>query len=383
MMRSVLLRFVLPLLICCTTPQFAAAQQWHAEVQAGRIRSALDAAGTAAQTLAVGLSYRAVNSGLGLSVGVPASQGEPLWGSINGSHRAAVYRGRFVFGVDLSASGYVMHDRAERIRNVPDVFGRPQVVTEPPITGNAFAAQAAPVIGIEATRWQLHARTGASLYRSRFGELERSRTVIVSDVQLTVTPTSTFALAPVVRRFAADDAQHLYAGMTAIAGNDAGSLWASAGTWPNVDSAGVSWGLGATLKVLSRASLTASGRHDGFDALYLNPAQTSWSLGLSVRIGGSAPAAMPVPAAYENGRATIQLDAAHASTQPMIAGDFTNWKPRPMQRTRDAWTYTAHLAPGVYNYAFVDAQGKWFVPEDYPGRKSDGMGGTVAVLVVR
>jgi hypothetical protein len=382
MMRRIFVTLMLPLLSCMTA-SVGGAQQWHAEVQAGRIRSALDASGTAAQTLAVGLNYRATNSGLGFSLGVPTSQGEPLWGAVNGSHRAAFYTGGFVFGVDVSGSGYVMHDRAERIRNVPDVFGRPQVVTEPPITGNAFAVQAAPVLGYEAARWQLHARTGAAHYRSQFGEIERSRTVILSEVQLTVAPTSAFALVPAIRRFAADGTQQLYAGFTAIAGNDVGSVWASAGTWPNVDSTGVSWGVGATLKLLSRASLTASGRHDAFDALYLNPAQTSWSVGVSIRIGGATPSALPVPAAYENGRAAIRLDAARAGAQPMIAGDFTNWRPRPMQRTGNSWTYTAELAPGVYNYAFVDAQGNWFVPEDYPGRKSDGMGGTVAVLVVR
>ncbi|HEY8485417.1 MAG TPA: hypothetical protein VIL13_12465 [Longimicrobiales bacterium] len=41
------------------------------------------------------------------------------------------------------------------------------------------------------------------------------------------------------------------------------------------------------------------------------------------------------------------------------------------------------VAPGVYHYAFVTADGKWFVPESVPGRKDDGMGGHVAVLVVR
>jgi hypothetical protein len=90
-----------------------------------------------------------------------------------------------------------------------------------------------------------------------------------------------------------------------------------------------------------------------------------------------------VPAAYENGQATIELAAAHSATAPMIAGDFTNWQPRPMQRSGDSWIYRAALPPGVYNFSFVDAQGKWFVPEAYPGRKADGMGGVVAVLVVR
>ena len=54
-----------------------------------------------------------------------------------------------------------------------------------------------------------------------------------------------------------------------------------------------------------------------------------------------------------------------------------------MQRAGSDWTYSVAIQPGVYNYAFVDAQGEWFVPENHPGRKSDGMGGHVAVLVVQ
>jgi hypothetical protein len=79
----------------------------------------------------------------------------------------------------------------------------------------------------------------------------------------------------------------------------------------------------------------------------------------------------------------IQLPLAHASSAPRVAGDFNAWKPQPMQRSDSAWVFTVQLAPGVYNYAFVDDNGEWFVPAKHPGRKSDGMGGTVAVLVVR
>ena len=54
-----------------------------------------------------------------------------------------------------------------------------------------------------------------------------------------------------------------------------------------------------------------------------------------------------------------------------------------MERDGTFWSYTVAAAPGVYNYAFVSATGDWFVPENVPGRKDDGMGGHVAVLVVR
>ncbi|HEY0808560.1 MAG TPA: hypothetical protein VGD49_00305, partial [Longimicrobiales bacterium] len=250
MMSNVFVKSLMLASAICATSSIAVAQQWDAEVQAGRMRSALDAASTSVPTVAAGLNYRGLNSGIALFVGVPTSEGAPFWGSVSASRRVELLqRGGFVAGVDLSGNGYLMRERGQRVRNIPDVFGRPQTITEPGITGGAFAGQALPVIGYEATRWQLHARAGASHYTSRFGELDRNHTVIISDAQLTLTPSSSFALVPVVRRYAADNTQDMYAGISAIAGNDAGSVWGSVGTWPGRDTVGVSWGVGATLKV--------------------------------------------------------------------------------------------------------------------------------------
>jgi hypothetical protein len=36
----------------------------------------------------------------------------------------------------------------------------------------------------------------------------------------------------------------------------------------------------------------------------------------------------------------------------------------------------------VYHYAFRSADGEWFVPASMAGRRDDGMGGHVAMLVV-
>ena len=46
------------------------------------------------------------------------------------------------------------------------------------------------------------------------------------------------------------------------------------------------------------------------------------------------------------------------------------------------WVWRGEVPPGTYHYAFVGADGKWFVPASVPGRRDDGMGGHVAVLVV-
>jgi hypothetical protein len=71
-----------------------------------------------------------------------------------------------------------------------------------------------------------------------------------------------------------------------------------------------------------------------------------------------------------------------AKGRPAIAGDFTGWKPVPMQRDGSRWTYMVKLEPGAYHYAFVAEDGTWFVPESVAGRQDDGMGGHVALLVV-
>ena len=66
----------------------------------------------------------------------------------------------------------------------------------------------------------------------------------------------------------------------------------------------------------------------------------------------------------------------------LIAGDFNNWRPASMQREGADWIIRLSLTPGVYHYTFRSATGDWFVPASTAGRRDDGMGGYVAVLVV-
>jgi hypothetical protein len=130
-------------------------------------------------------------------------------------------------------------------------------------------------------------------------------------------------------------------------------------------------------------SLALTARSNAFDPLYLTTTETSFSAGLSVRLGRRATTVRaPVPASYRNGRAEVRVPVRGISGTPSIAGDFTGWRPVPMARDRGQWVWRGALEPGTYNYAFVGEDGTWFVPESVPGRRSDGMGGHVAVLVV-
>lgn len=360
-----------------------AAQEWRASAQAGRIRSALDPAPS--ESFALGLQYDDPTTGLRLTGGVPIRSDNPFGAGANAWKRLSVRRRSVLAGLDLGGSAFLAVDRGEQpASRLPGPFDPPSPLRADR-SGHAFAGQAMPVLGYEGVDFQLHARAGVSRYAARFGDTRSDRSVRLADLQATVTPTSSLAVVPVVRRFQAPgEAASTFAGVSAVTASTLGSLWASVGHWTGGRSAGTPWSVGGRLSLHSLVSLEGAVRRDTFDPLYLQPAQTSWSIGLSFLVAGRARrVAPPVPAAYVNGHATIHLPTSATSARPSIAGDFNAWKPAPMEREGDHWTYTVAVPRGVYNYAFVGADGTWFVPDGVPGRKDDGMGGQVAVLVVR
>jgi hypothetical protein len=373
-------RFVGAVLLLWVAP--LSAHQWSVEAHAGRIRSALDPAAPHSETFMIGLRYDAPATAFRISTGIPTSSTQPLWAAVGAGKRLTLRSGGIVGGVDLSGHGFVLHDRVERTREVPGLFAN-SLQDLPGLSGHAVAGQLMPLIGYEAGRFQVHGRAGVSHYSGEFGGQSRERTVKMVDAQVLFAPAPSVALTPLVRHFIAEEDTYTYAGVTAGFAQGRTGLWATVGQWLGSESQEIPWAIGATARIHDRATLHASVRNDALDPLYLNPPQTAWSLGMSVHLNRLANAVAPVPAAYVNGRATIRLAASRSSAAPRIAGDFNGWKPQPMQRAGDFWTFSVPLAPGVYNYAFVNERGDWFVPEKHPGRKDDGMGGHVAVLVVQ
>jgi hypothetical protein len=357
--------------------------QWSIDAQGGRIRSSLDPAATAAESFVLGLRYEALATQFRISGGVPTKNEDPLWGAIAGAQRIALRKNGVIAGVDVVGNAFLTHDRMDRTQTVTDFFGRPSVVPGQSYSGHAIAVQGMPVLGYEAKNFQVQARAGASFYQSKFGEQERDRTVTLADAQLTLLPSPSFALMPSARFVRADEGDFKYAGVSGVVATGPVSFWANVGQWLDVDSAKAAYAAGGALKINSRVTLNTSVRRDSFDPVYLIPASTSWSVGASIRLGGGSAPVAPVPAAYVNGRATIRLPVSQSKTPPSVAGDFNKWKPQPMELKDGAWIYTVALAPGVYQYAFVNERGEWFVPEKHAGRKEDGMGGHVAVLVVQ
>jgi hypothetical protein len=159
-------------------------------------------------------------------------------------------------------------------------------------------------------------------------------------------------------------------------------LWGHAGKWLHDDLDEATWGSGIAVSVSARSTVWASVRQQAPDPLYWNTTQRTWSVGMTQRLGRLVSPLRTV-SATQSGSVVITLRASDApSGQVSIAGDFNNWQPTPMQRDGDRWTIRLPLAPGVYHYAFRSATGTWFVPPSTPGRRDDGMGGQVAILLV-
>jgi len=363
----------------------AAAQEWRVSAQAGRIRTALDPAPS--ESFALGLQYDDPTTGLRLTGGVPMHSADALRGGASAWKRLSVRRRGVFAGLDVAGNAFVAVDRPVQGTSsgpLPGPFDPPTPLTADR-SGHAFAGQAMPVLGYEASAFQLQLRAGVSRYAATFGDQRSDRSVGLADLQATVTPTSAFAIVPVMRRFqATGEAATTFTGISAMTASTSASLWASVGRWTGGGSEGTPWSVGGRVSLHPRISLDGAVRRDTFDPMFLQPAQTSWSVGLSVLTSGRArTVAPPVPSAYVNGRATIRLPVSATNTRPSIAGDFNAWQPVPMEREGDHWVYRVAVTPGVYNYAFVGADGAWFVPESVPGRKDDGMGGHVATVVVR
>ena len=384
-MRRLVLTAIAPFVIAAPS----AAQQWQVDAQGGRIRSTLDPSASGTASVVAGIGYQDPVTAFRISTGVPTRADAPFWGALGAWKRLALHRSGFSAGIDLSGNGFLFQSRTGRASSgggLLDPSAPPPAARE---SGHALAGTALPLIGFETGPLRLQARGGVSYYTAAISGQDRERTVRLGDIQLTFQPTASLALTPSLQRFqAANEKASTFAGLSGVVALGRTSLWGNVGQWlagaDTASRARTAWGLGGSLRLTERAALNASARRDAFDPLYLNPPQTSWNVGLSILIGGRphSPAA-PVPAAYHDGLATIRLPASAAAAAPSVAGDFNNWTPSKMERDGTFWSYTVAAAPGVYNYAFVSATGDWFVPENVPGRKDDGMGGHVAVLVVR
>ncbi len=159
--------------------------------------------------------------------------------------------------------------------------------------------------------------------------------------------------------------------------------WLQTGKWLSSTLDDPAWGTGIDVTLTDHLALWSSVRQEAPDPLYWNSPRRSWSVGVTRRFnrGDLLPPLATTQA--DAGGVLIRLNAADVDGASVsVAGDFNGWRLVPMQREGREWLARLQLAPGVYHYAFRSDRGQWFIPTSVPGRRDDGMGGYVAVLVV-
>ena len=363
----------------------AQAQEWRATAQVGRVTTEGAAPGAGAgASLVLGIARSAPRDWLSLSSALPVN-GDPFWASVGGWKRFAT-RGSAGVLLDLSAHGFVqrftsLEEPAPAPTPIP-LPGSDVIPREVAVSGAGAGAEALGGVRAAAGALALELRGGASGQRSKLGGETAERLLPTADARVTLVRLPV-ALGGETRAWWKDGERHAYAGGSLRVIHGPIQLWGSAGRWVSDGVPGVVWGAGARTGIGPLLELQLTARGNGFDPVYLTRTGTSVAVGMSMRLGGAAAGTRaPVPARYADGRAEVRIPARGIEGRPSIAGDFTGWKPAPMERDGNRWVWRGKLAPGTYHYAFVDADGKWFVPASVPGRRDDGMGGHVAVLVV-
>lgn len=158
----------------------------------------------------------------------------------------------------------------------------------------------------------------------------------------------------------------------------------SASHWLHEDLPDTGWMVGAEVEVSDRVTAVAHSSVAAVDPLFWTPSQKYWRVGIRALTGRRPAPNLLVPAVVPASRPVrFEVDASRAGETASVAGSFSDWSPLPMQREGDRWVLELTLDPGIHEFAFIDADGEWFVPDDAPGRKADGYGGFVATLVVR
>ena len=338
----------------------APAQGWSVDVGAGNTaHQSVPGAGSLGAVLGV---RHAGTYWMGLSANVPFDSAGVPWAAAGAGGRIAT-RGAFAAGIDLSAQGFGYRDPASGA------------------TGGGVTAMAMPLVGIGLQAARLELRSGLLQYSSTFAGVSASRTLHQSDARLSLGAAG-FRVSGEGRYLRALEGAYPYAGADAEVVAGPASAYAYAGRWLHDSLPDAAWGAGGRLRVARGTDLFASYQRDGGDPVYWNLPRSTWTVGLTRRLGRAAPAArLPAPE-HRAGTVTFRLPLSVSAEAPAVAGDFTAWAPVDMRREGGFWAATLPVPPGVHRYAFRRPDGAWFVPESLPGRTDDGFGGVTAVLVV-
>jgi hypothetical protein len=347
-------------------PSAIRAQGWSVDVSAGHIvYRALDA-NIGASNVVGTLRYDAAR-GVWIygSAAAPLRAADTFWAATGGSGRfvpSNANRRRAVLGVDLMADGFLFRDR------LAVVNGSGTTIEALPFARLGNATTAVEVRG--GWRGQALSLGGASERRGVFETGAR------------VTHDAAIGATAGVHWVRATEGTFPFAGGSISYNGTPVQVWFAAGRWMDDLLDDVSAGAGVGVALGAETVVWARARQEAPDPLYWNSARRTWSVGITRQFGGRPRAILPVPR-RENGAVVVRVPVNDAPEDGLsIAGDFNKWQPQPMRREGREWVLRIPLAPGVYNYAFRKGNGDWFVPASIPGRRDDGFGGHVAVLVV-
>ena len=341
-------------------------QGWSAEVSAGRLVYDPVLANVGTSNLMGSLRYDTHReTWVYGAAAVPAGDGHNVWGAGGAGGRftpPALQAGRASIGADLGAHAFSFRDR---------------LVDS---TGSGFALDAMPFARLTSGAGFVEARGGWRGNTLSFAGIRDSRGVFETGARGGYG--STVRVEGDAHWIHASEGTYPFVGATVAYDASPVTVWGQIGKWLATDLDERVWALGTGVSVGARTTVWGNVRQEGPDPLYWNPSRRTWSVGLTQRLGRLPAPALPLSASPA-GTVIVRLPAADAPAGAVsIAGDFNNWQPAPMQREGSNWIIRLSLMPGVYHYTFRSATGEWFVPVSTAGRRDDGMGGFVAVLVV-
>jgi hypothetical protein len=340
-------------------------QAWSVDLSAGRIDYTAVAADLGTAHLTSTVRYEpAPSTWLSGGGALPLSATDPLWTTAGGGRRwwAPGWSARTALGLDVTADTFLFRDR---------------LVSR---SGAGAGVELLPFVRLPAGEGHLDLRAGwRGHVLSHSGTSERRG---VFDTGARFSYGGPWQLVADTKVVYADGTAYPFVGGGVVYAprSQPVHLRVHAGRWVSGALSDVAWDAKLALP-LGQQTFWAGVRQDGSDPLYWNAPRRTWSAGVTRRLG--RPRVPAVPASVPAGTATIRISARDApGARLSIAGDINGWQPVAMRREGDGWVVQLSLPAGVYHYAFRAGAGEWFVPASATGRRPDGFGGHVAVLVV-
>lgn len=346
----------------------AQAQGLAADLYVGRAQYDVLAANLGTSNLIAGLRYSPSPTRLlYITAGAPLDSAAPWWGALGASARLPVLTSvsreglRTALGASVGGHGYAFRDA------LSSETGRGGT-----LEGGVYAARSVRGGRIEV-------RAGWQQYESSMMDETTSRGAL--DIGLRAESTGPFSIGTDARFVRTDEGGFPALGIDVSGGTGSLRGWASVERWVASDLDDFGWGAGVAYRT-AVADIWASYREDTRHPLYWNSSRKSLTVGLSRQLGKKPPARVVMPTVAMGGHTVIRLGVEDAPGPIFVAGEFNDWQPAAMRRDGAFWELELKLRTGVYRYAFIDDEGRWFVPDTVAGRMDDGMGGHVALLVV-